>query len=96
MYINFPQNWVSRSVKTVRTNIFAKIASCIDLQLYQYYFFKNQLLHTCITIKRTCMSIFTKIRLIDQSKPCTQICLQNLQLAIRILKNHAFRTCTTP
>ena len=24
MYINFQQNWVSRSVKTVRTNIFAK------------------------------------------------------------------------
>ena len=23
MYINFQQNWVSRSVKTVRTNIFA-------------------------------------------------------------------------
>ena len=24
MYINFQQNWVSRSVKTVRTNTFAK------------------------------------------------------------------------
>ena len=24
MYINFQQNWVSRSVKTVRTNLFAK------------------------------------------------------------------------
>ena len=24
MYINFQQNWVSRSVKTVRTHIFAK------------------------------------------------------------------------
>ena len=24
MYINFQQKWVSRSVKTVRTNIFAK------------------------------------------------------------------------
>ena len=39
---------------------------------------------------------------IDQSKPWTQIYLQiflnciNLQLAIRILKNHAFRTYTTP
>ena len=35
-------------------------------------------------------------------KPCTQIYLQkianciNLQLAIRISKNQAFRTCTTP
>ena len=33
MYINFQQNWVSRSVKTMRTNIFAKNASCINLQL---------------------------------------------------------------
>ena len=49
MYINFQQKWVSRSVKTVHTNLFAKIANCI-----------------------------------------------NLQLAIRILKNHALRTCTTP
>ena len=49
MYINFQQNRVSRSVKTVHTNLFARIANCI-----------------------------------------------NLQLAIIILKNHAFRTCTTP
>ena len=46
--------------------------------------------------------MFNKIGLVDQSKPCTQVYLQkfenciNLQLAIRILKNHAFRTCTTP
>ena len=46
LYINFQQNRVSRSVKTVHTSLFAN-----------------------------CM---------------------NLQLAIRILKNHAFRTCTTP
>ena len=31
MYINFQPNRVSRSVKTVHTNIFAKIASCINL-----------------------------------------------------------------
>ena len=30
-YFNFQQNWVSRSVKTVHTNVFAKIISCIDL-----------------------------------------------------------------
>ena len=34
MYINFQQNRVSRSVKTVQTDLFAKkIASCINLQL---------------------------------------------------------------
>ena len=32
-YLNFQQNWVSRSVKTIHTNVFAKIISCIDLQI---------------------------------------------------------------
>ena len=47
---------------------------------------------TCIIIKRTCISIFSKIRFVDQSKPCTQIYLQkvasciNLQILIVILK----------
>ena len=31
---------------------------------------------TCIFIKRTCMSIFSKIESVNQSKPCTQIYLQ--------------------
>ena len=49
LYINFQQNWVSRSVKT-----------CTQVYL--------QIFGNCI----------------------------NLQLAIKILKNHTFRTCTTP
>ena len=40
MYINFQQNWVSRSVKTVHTNLFAKIANCINLQLAIRIFLK--------------------------------------------------------
>ena len=55
MYISFPQNRVSRSVKTVHTSLFAKIC--------KLHKFAN-----CI----------------------------NLPLAIRISKNHAFRTCTAP
>ena len=57
---------------------------------------------TCVIVKRTCISNISKLGLVDQSKPCTQTYLQkianciNLQLAIRILKNPAFRTCTTP
>ena len=49
----------------------------------------------------TCISIFSKIRLVDQSKPCTQIYLQiiinciNLQLATRISRNHSFQTRIT-
>ena len=65
-------------------------------------FFLNRLCQTCIIVNRTCLSIFSKIELVDQSKLYTQVYLQkfanciNLQLAIRISKNHAFRTCTTP
>ena len=73
----------------------------MNLQL-QIFFLKSRFFQTCIIVKHTCISIFSKIRLVDQSKPCTQIYLQkfsnciNLQLAIRNSKHHAFRTCTTP
>ena len=33
MYVNFQQNRVNRSVKTVHTNLFAKNGNCINLQL---------------------------------------------------------------
>ena len=91
MYINFQKNRVNRSVITVHTNVFPKIASFINLQR-PIINFKNRLFQTCIIVKRTCISIFRKIGLVDQSKPCTQIYLQknanciNLQLAIRISK----------
>ena len=49
MYVNFQQNRVNRSIKTVHTNLFAK-----KWKLHKF------------------------------------------QLAVRISKNHAFRTCTTP
>ena len=74
MYINLQQNWVSRSVKTVRTNIFAKkskLHKFVYGSAQHFYtnntFFLNQLLQTCITIKRTCISIFSKIGFVDQS-----------------------------
>ena len=40
MYIDFQQNRVGRSVKTVHTNLLQKIASCINLQL-QIVILKN-------------------------------------------------------
>ena len=43
MYVNFPQNPVARSVKTVHTNLFAKIANCINLQLAIRIFIKPSL-----------------------------------------------------
>ena len=101
MYINFQQNRVKTQVDRAYKFIRKKIASCINLQL-RIIIFQNRLFQTCIIVKRTCTSIFSKIGSVDQSKPCTQIYLQkianciNLQLAIRISKNQAFRTCTTP
>ena len=71
MYINFQQNQNSKSMKTVLTKLFAKNASCINLQL-PIVFFLNRLFQTWIIVKRTCILIFSKIGLVDQSKPCTQ------------------------
>ena len=98
MQVKYQLNRDKRFVKTVNTK---NKLSCINLQL-PIAIFKNRPFQTCIIVKRTCISIFSKIGLVDQSKLCTQIYLQNLascinlQLAIRISKNHAFRTCTTP
>ena len=102
MYINFQQNRANRSVITVHTNVFAKNRKLHEFATTNIFFLKNRHFQTCIIVKRTCISIFSKIGLVDQSKTCTQIYLQkclncnNLQLAIRISKHHAFRTCTTP
>ena len=92
MYINFQQNWVKTQVITVLTSLFAKNRKLHKFCNYQKYFLKNSRFHTCIIVERTCISIFSKIGLIDQSKPCTQIYLHNiascthLQLPIVILK----------
>ena len=98
MHVKYQLNRDKRFVKTVNTK---NKLNCMNLQL-QIAIFKDWPFQTCIIVKRTCISIFSKIGLVDQSKLCTQIYLQkfanciNLQLTIRILKNHDFRTCTTP
>ena len=100
MYINFLQNRANRSVITVHTNVFAKNLKLHEFATTNIICFKNRLFQTYIIVKCTCISIFSKIGLVDQSKPCTQVYLQKKwklhKLAIRISKNHAFRTCTTP
>ena len=74
MYINFQQNWVSiDQSKTVRTNIVAKNCKLYKIATIPIVFFFNQVLQTSIIIKRTCISIFSKIGFDDQLKPCTQI-----------------------
>ena len=49
--------------------------------------FLHRLLKICIIIKRTCISIFSKIGFVDQSNPCTQITsCRNMQQPIVIFK----------
>ena len=71
MYINFQQNQVSRSVKTVHINLFAKNRKSPKFATTNSNFEKNRLFQMCVIVKRTCTSIFSKIRLVDQLKPCT-------------------------
>ena len=84
MYINFQQNWANRSVITVHTNVFAKNRKLHEFATANNFFFKNQLFQTCIIVKRTSISIFSKIGLVDQSKLCTQIYLQKFANCIKI------------
>ena len=93
MYINFQQNWVKTQVVTVLTSLFAKNRKLHKFATTNNFFLKNPRFQTCIIVEqRTCISIVSKIGLIDQSKPCTQIYLYNiascinLQLPIVILK----------
>ena len=88
----FPSN-SGRSVQTVHTNIFANNRKLHKFATSNSNFEKNRsfghassynvYLHACITIS-------SNLRLVDQSKPCTQIYLQiiasciNLQLPIAI------------
>ena len=62
MSINFQQNRVGRSVKTVHTNLFAKIASCINMQLRIVIFQTSNISDMCH--RRTYIYInFSKLRL---------------------------------
>ena len=65
-HINFQQTQVSRSVQTVHTNLFANVASCINLQLPIAILTKTILLD--MPHHKTDMYInYSKIGLIDQS-----------------------------
>ena len=72
MYIKFQQNRVSRSVKTVHTHIFANDHKLFKFATTTSNFFLNRLFLTCIIVYRTCISNFSKFRLVDQSIQSTQ------------------------
>ena len=60
-----------------------KIACCLNFAITNSIFL-NRILKTGIFIKRTCISIFSKIEFVDQSKPCTQIYLHNIASCINL------------
>ena len=72
LHINFKQNQVSRSVKTVHTNVFEKNANCIHLQL-TVRISKIYALHTCTTSYRTLKPIFRSTSLLDIKSPQKEI-----------------------
>ena len=76
MYINFQQNRVNRSVKTVHTNIFEKKCKLHKFATTNSNFEKNRLFEKCGIVKRTIISIFSKLGLVHQSKPCILVYLQ--------------------
>ena len=67
MHINFQQNWVSRSVKTVHTNLFAQYRKLHKFATTNSNFEENQHFWICIIIKQTCISIFSNIGLKHKS-----------------------------
>ena len=83
--MSIKKKFLGRSIKAVHTNLFPNITSCINLN-YHWEFFEKRLFQTYIIVKRTCASIFIKIWLVDQSKPCTQKFCKNHKL-------HKFATC---
>ena len=102
-YNNFQQNRVYRSVIFVHTHLFVTNCKLHKFATTNSNFLKIRLFQTCIIVKRTCISSFSKnrvsrsVKTMHTTKFAKKIanCI-NFHLAVRISKNHAFRTCTTP
>ena len=67
MYINFQQNRVSRSVKTVHTNVFTKICQLANR------ISENHAFRTCTTPSRTFRPILRSIGLLGNELPRKEI-----------------------
>ena len=72
LYINFQQNRVSRSVKTVHTSLLQIFANCINLQL-AIRISKNDAFRTCTTPSRTFRPILSSIGLLGNELPRKEI-----------------------
>ena len=54
---------------------------------------KNRLIQTCNIVKRTCISIFSKIGLVDQSNTCIQIYLRKNRKLHKFATNILKKVC---
>ena len=74
MYIYFQKNRVSRSVKSVHTIFLLQKRKLHEFATTSSNFAKiDYFRHESSDNVRTCISIYSQIGLVDQSKPCTQI-----------------------
>ena len=80
MYINFQQNRVSRTVKSLHTNLLAKIASCINLKLFTTNSNFKKYFRQASSDDVHMYSNFHPNRVGNQSKLCSQIYLQKRKL----------------
>ena len=74
--------------KTVLTSIFAKIRKLNTFATTNSNFEKNRLFQTCIIVKHTCISIFSKIGLVYRSVKTVQT-----NLFAKNCKLHKYATC---
>ena len=91
MHINFQQIRVNRSVIIVHTNVFTKIASCINLQLTIVFFYKSTFpdMHH----RKTYLYVNFQPNQVSKSVKTvhTTLFAKKKMTAIRISKNYAFR-----
>ena len=80
VHINFQQNRVNRSVKTVHTNLFAQYRKLHKFAATNSNFEKNQIFYTCIIIKRPFISVFSKITLKHKSSRAHKFIRKNRKL----------------
>ena len=69
MYVNFQQNRVNRSVKTVHTNLFAKKYKLHKYTICNYNFEKSRVSDICTTPYQTFRPILGSIGILDIKLP---------------------------
>ena len=88
MYINFQKNWVSRSVKTVRTNIFAKKCKLHKFATIPIILFFKISITSDMHHHKTYMCVNFQQNRVNRSVKTV-----HTNLFVKIFKLHKFATC---